>query len=31
MDVAPTFLLPNLSMLGYVAGPQVSAFCCNIA
>lgn len=27
----PTFLLPDLSMLGYLAGPRVGAFCYNLA
>ena len=26
-----TFLLPDLSMVGYVAGPRVGAFCYNLA
>ena len=26
-----TFLLPDLSMLGYLAGPRVGAFCYNVA
>ncbi len=26
-----TFLLPDLSMLGYLAGPRVGAFCYNLA
>ncbi|WP_045690626.1 DUF4260 domain-containing protein [Hymenobacter sp. AT01-02] len=26
-----TFLLPDLSMIGYVAGPRVGAFCYNVA
>ena len=26
-----TFLLPDLSMMGYVAGPRVGAFCYNLA
>ena len=26
-----TFLLPDLSMIGYLAGPRVGAFCYNVA